>query len=132
MYKKYITGDYSRYEDLMENYRVNVPADFNFAYDVVDWYAEKEPEKKALVWCNDRDEDRTITFGELKVLTDKTANFFLKQGIRKGDPVMLILKRRYEFWYCLLALHKIGAPRRSRDPSSDKEGYYIPQQCGGH
>ena len=110
MYKKFITGDYSRYEDLMENYRVNVPTDFNFAYDVVDRYAENEPEKKALVWCNDREEERTITFGELKVLTDKTANFFLKQGIKKGDPVMLILKRRYEFWYCLLALHKIGAP----------------------
>ncbi len=109
MYKKYISGESSRYEDLQKDFRVNVPEDFNFAYDVVDWYAENEPDKKAIVWCNDNDEDRTFTFRELRALTDKTANFFKGLGIKKGDPVMLILKRRYEFWFCLLALHKIGA-----------------------
>jgi len=109
MYRKYISGDYGSYEELMEKFRVKVPENFNFAYDVVDWYAENEPEKTAIVWCNDNDQDRTFNFKELKELTDKTANFFRNLGIKKGDPVMLILKRRYEFWYCLLALHKIGA-----------------------
>lgn len=109
MYRKYISGDYGSYDELMENYRVRVPEKFNFAYDVVDWYAENEPEKTAIIWCNDNDEERIFSFRELKQLTDKTANFFRKQGIGKGDAVMLILKRRYEFWYTLLALHKIGA-----------------------
>jgi acetyl-CoA synthetase len=109
MYTKYISGDYGSYDELMENYRVKVPENFNFAYDVVDWYAENEPEKTAIVWCNDNDEERIFNFRELKELTDKTANFFSGIGIKKGDPVMLILKRRYEFWYALLALHKIGA-----------------------
>ncbi|MBI9105883.1 MAG: AMP-binding protein [Spirochaetales bacterium] len=109
MYRKYISGDYGSYEELMEKYRVNVPDNFNFAYDVVDWYAENEPDKAALVWCNDNEKERRFSFRELKELTDKTANFFSGLGIKKGDRVMLILKRRFEFWYCLLALHKIGA-----------------------
>jgi acetyl-CoA synthetase len=109
MYRKYISGEYDNYEELMKNYRVNVPEGFNFAYHVVDWYAQYEPEKIALVWCNDHNEDRTISFKELKEETDRTAHFFQNRGIKKGDAVMLILKRRYEFWFCLLALHKIGA-----------------------
>ncbi len=84
-------------------------SNFNFAYDVVDEIARYEPERRAMVWCNVEGEERTFTFGEMKTLSDKAANLFLSQGIRKGDRVLLILKRHYQFWIAILALHKIGA-----------------------
>ncbi len=62
-----------------------------------------------MVWCNDKGNEATFTFGQMKYYSDKAANFFISAGIRKGDPVMLILKRRYEYWFCTLALNKIGA-----------------------
>ena len=101
--------EYESYEDFSENFKIKVPENFNFAYDVVDEYAKICPEKRALVWCSDKDEDKTITFGEMKEVTDKTANLFTKHGIKKGDAVMLTLKSRYDFWLCMVALHKIGA-----------------------
>jgi len=101
--------DFDSYEDFYKNFKINIPENFNFAYDVVDVIAEKEPDKIAIVWCNDKGEEATFTFGQLKEYSNKAANFFKSVGIKKGDPVMLILKRRYEFWFCLLALHKIGA-----------------------
>ncbi len=109
MYKKYISGDSSNYKELKENFKVTVPEKFNFAFDVTDEYARTEPDKTAIVWCDDYDREKIVSFGELKKDTDKTAVFFRSQGIGKGDPVMLILKRRYEFWTALLALHKLGA-----------------------
>ena len=110
MYRKYLTRtEFDSYEDFMENYRVDIPANFNFAFDVVDEIAAKTPDKIAMVWCDDRGGSARFTFADLKRFSDKTANFFKSLGIKKGDPVMLILKRRYEFWFCLLALHKIGA-----------------------
>jgi acetyl-CoA synthetase len=107
---KYLSQiDFSSYQDFAENYRVNVPENFNFAYDVVDEIALKTPGKIAMVWCNDLGEEHIFTFADMKKYSDKAANFFQSVGIQKGDPVMLILKRRYEFWFCILALHKIGA-----------------------
>jgi acetyl-CoA synthetase len=100
--------EFSSYEDFYQNFKVNVPSRFNFAYDVVDYNAAHDPDRRALVWCDDND-DRVFTFKDLSVLSDKAANFFRKHGIGKGDPVMLILKQRYEFWICLLGLHKLGA-----------------------
>ncbi len=101
--------DFSSYEDFIENFRIIIPENFNFAYDVVDEAAAANPDKIALVWCDDKGGEKVFTFGQLKHFSDKTASFFSSLGIRKGDPVMLILKRRFEFWFCLLALHKIGA-----------------------
>ena len=101
--------DFESYEDFVENFQINIPENFNFAYDVVDYYAEQQPEKRALVWCDDLDNDKTLTFGEMKTLSDKAANFFLSRGIKKGDYVKLLLKGHYSFWYCFLGLHKIGA-----------------------
>ncbi|MBC7765105.1 MAG: AMP-binding protein [Hyphomonadaceae bacterium] len=101
--------DFTSYEDFHENFKIIEPEQFNFAFDVVDEYANTEPNRLALSWCNDIGESRDFTFGELKLMSDKTANFFVSQGIQKGDAVMLILKRHYEFWFCILALHKIGA-----------------------
>ena len=100
---------FQSYTDFVENFKIQIPGNFNFAFDVVDEIASRTPEKIAMVWCNDKGEEAVFTFGQMKRQSDKAANFFLSSGIRKGDPVMLILKRRYEFWFCAMALHKIGA-----------------------
>lgn len=101
--------DFQSYADFAENFRINIPDNFNFAYDVVDEIALRNPDKIAMLWCDDKGEEKIFTFRDMKLQSDKAANFFLSAGIRKGDPVMLILKRRYEFWFCAMALHKIGA-----------------------
>ncbi len=100
---------FSSYEEFTETYTVNIPDRFNFAYDVVDAFAKEQPEKIAMVWCNDDGEERIFSFAQMKEYSDRAANVFTSLGIGKGDPVMLVLKRRYEFWFCILALHKIGA-----------------------
>lgn len=110
MLEKYLSRvDFTSYEDFYENLKINVPENFNFAYDVVDEYAKTTPDKVAIVWCDKSGDEKTFTFGQLKEYSDKTANYFKSLGIKRGDPVMLILKRRYEFWFCILALHKLGA-----------------------
>ncbi len=101
--------DFDSYEDFVKNFQIKIPGDFNFAYDVVDAIALETPDRIALVWCDDTGAEATFTFGQLKEYSDKTANVFQGLGIKKGDPVMLILKRRYEFWFSILALHKLGA-----------------------
>ena len=101
--------DYESYEDLYKNFKITIPDNFNFAYDVVDEYAKTEPKREALVWCDDDDENHIFTFKDLSLASQRTANFLVEQGIQKGDRVMLILRRRYEFWFFLLALHRIGA-----------------------
>lgn len=101
--------EFKTYEDYHFNYDVNIPNGFNFAYDVVDVLASKEPDKVAMVWCNDKGQEASFTFGQVKKRSEMAANFFINQGIGKGDAVMLVLKRHYEFWFCLLGLHRIGA-----------------------
>lgn len=95
--------------DQMAGFRINVPENFNFSYDVIDVYARECPEKKALVWTDDNGEDRTYNFLEISQWSKRAANFFVSKGIKKGDRVMLFLRRRYEFWWIILALHRIGA-----------------------
>ena len=92
-----------------ENYKIKTPEHFNFAFDVVDRFATEDSEKIALVWCNDKGNEKILTFGQMAKNVNKAANVLKSLGIKKGDSVMLILRRRYEFWYMLLALHKIGA-----------------------
>lgn len=99
---------FSSYEDFMQNYKVQVPEDFNFAYDVVDAYAEKEPNKEAILWTNDRGDVKHLSYAEYKDLSDKCASYLLTLGLKRGDCVMLILKRRLEWWITMVALHKIG------------------------
>ena len=101
--------EFESYEDFMENFHVNVPENFNFAYDVVDTWAEREPDKPALLWTNDKGEKIQFSFADIKRESDKTASFFQSLGIGKGDMVMLILKRHYQFWFSIIALHKLGA-----------------------
>jgi len=101
--------EFKDFEDFKANYKLIVPENFNFAYDVVDVWAAKEPNKSALLWTNDQGECQEFTFGEIKKYSDQTASYFQSLGIKKGDIVMAILKRRFEFWFTIIALHKIGA-----------------------
>ncbi|MDZ7370415.1 MAG: AMP-binding protein [candidate division KSB1 bacterium] len=110
MFEKFVScSRFDSYEDFYAHFVIHRPSDFNFAYDVVDEYARLEPNKTAIVWCNDAGDEAVFTFAELQARTNQTANFLRRQGIVKGDKVMLILKRRYEFWFFMLALHKLGA-----------------------
>lgn len=110
MIEKFLSKtSFTSQEDFIENLKINVPDSFNFGYDVVDAWATEQPEKPALMWTNDKGEHRQFTFGEMKHYTDQTASYFQSLGIGHGDMVMLILKRRYEFWFSIVALHKLGA-----------------------
>lgn len=101
--------EFSSQEDFIKNLKINIPDNFNFGYDIVDRWAAEAPDKKALLWTNDKGECIQFTFSDLKKYTDMTASWLQSLGIGKGDKVMLILKRRYEFWFSIIALHKIGA-----------------------
>lgn len=110
MIEKYLTvTDFKSYDDFKNNFRLNVPENFNFAYDVVDRWAEEEPGREALLWTNSRGDVKRFTFADIKRESDRTASFFASLGIGRGDRVMLILKRRYQFWFAIMALHKLGA-----------------------
>ena len=108
--EKYLSKiEFNSYEEFRSDFKIKIPGNFNFAYDVVDEIAAGNPDKIAMVWCDDKGNEAIFTFGQMKYYSDKTANFFKSLGIRKGDPVMLILKRHFEFWFCTIALNKIGA-----------------------
>ena len=108
--KKYCPRiEFDSYEDFCENFRIDVPEAFNFGFDVVDEWARVEPGKRALVWCDDAGEERAFTFSDIARLSNKAANAFRKLGIGKGDVAMMILRRRWEYWVCAVALCKLGA-----------------------
>ncbi|MDR0290629.1 MAG: AMP-binding protein [Treponema sp.] len=101
--------EFKSYEDFYANFSITIPENFNFAYDVIDVLAAEKGGERALVWCDERGAEAEFTYAEMKTLSDKAANVFSAAGIGKGDPVMLILKRRWQYWPILLALHKLGA-----------------------
>ena len=82
---------------------------FNFAYDVVDKMAKKDPDKVAMLHISKDGKERSFTFYDMARYSSKVANYLQFLGIKKGDRVMLVLKRHYQFWFAILALHKIGA-----------------------
>ncbi|MDR0623007.1 MAG: AMP-binding protein, partial [Treponema sp.] len=102
-------SEFGSYEDFYNNFSVSIPENFNFAYDVTDKLAEERPDEKALVWCDEAGAEASFTYGDIKRLSSQAASVFTGAGIGRGDPVMLILKRRWEYWPVLLGLHKIGA-----------------------
>ena len=96
-------------QDYNEHLEFIVPEHFNFAYDVMDEWAREWPDGLALLWTNDEGAEIRATFSDLKAQSDQAASYLQSLGIGKGDPVMLILKRRFEWWIVMLALHKLGA-----------------------
>ncbi len=101
--------EFESYADLRKRYKVTCGEDFNFAYDVLDVLGAEQPDKLSMVWVSDAEEEKRITFAEMVRYSNKTANYFKSLGVKKGDCVLLVLKRSYLFWYCMMALHKIGA-----------------------
>ncbi len=82
---------------------------FNFAFDLVDALAEREPQKLAMLHISKDMTERRFTFNDMKKASNQCANYFTSLGIKKGDRVMLCLKRHYQFWFCMLGLNKLGA-----------------------
>lgn len=110
LYKEYLeVADFGSYEDFLRNYRIKTPENFNFAYDVLDRIAKEEPEKRALVWHTPEGETKEFTFADISRQSDRVAAMLTRMGVKKGDKIMLVLKRHYSFWYTIMALHKIGA-----------------------
>lgn len=107
--QRYLDTDCGSYEEMQQRLKLRIPEKFNFAFDIVDEYARLCPEKRALVWCNDKGKEKQFSFGEISRLSKKLAASLYKMGIRKGDFVMLIMKRRAEYWITYPALHRLGA-----------------------
>ena len=93
----------------LQRIALDYPDDFNFAYDVVDAIAQQTPDKQALVWCNTENKEHIFTFADISRLSNQAANVFHSGGIGRGDRVMVVLKRHYEYWITAIALHKLGA-----------------------
>lgn len=93
----------------LETFSVHYPDNFNFGYDVVDDIAVNDPDRRAMIWCNPEGEEHIFTFSDMKRWSDKTANFLVDQGIKRGDYVLVVLRRHYQFWFVATALAKIGA-----------------------
>ena len=106
---RFTRPDYANQDDFLANYSYTAPDGFNFARDVIDEYARLAPDQTAMIWVNDAGEEHVFSFSELSRLSIKAANALRALGVRRGDPVLLMLKRRYEYWLCALGLMRIGA-----------------------
>lgn len=105
---RYVDEEYDA-DGIISKYKLKYPENYNFGYDIVDEIAAAEPDRLAMVWCNPAGEERKFTFGDISRLSNKTANYLRSVGIKKGDAVLVILKRHYQFWFVSVALHKLGA-----------------------
>ncbi|MDR1673872.1 MAG: AMP-binding protein, partial [Oscillospiraceae bacterium] len=128
-YKQFVKEEYDS-DGIIQKFCLNIADDFNFGYDVIDAIAEKEPDKKALVWCNDKGDEKTLTYGELAKKSNQTANMLLSYGVKKGDAVMSVLKRHYQFWFVSIALCKIGAILIPATNQLTKKDYVYRFNCG--
>ncbi len=99
---------FENYEDYKQNAAPQVPDNFNFSYDVIDELAKETPEKVALLWTNDDKETKSFTFKDLSKMSNSVANFLASKGLVKGDTVLLFMRRRWEYWILMLAMHKLG------------------------
>lgn len=100
---------FENYTDYITNAIPTIPNNFNFAYDVIDVIATETPDKTAIIWTNDTGDTKTITFQELSLMSNSVANFLSARGIKRGDTVLLFLRRRWEYWVLMIALHKLCA-----------------------
>ncbi|MGN0262184.1 MAG: AMP-binding protein, partial [Eggerthellaceae bacterium] len=105
---RFVTEEYNA-EGMLTSFTLHVPANFNFGYDVVDDIAVNDPDRRAMIWCNPEGEEHVFTFADMKKWSDKTANYLAENGVGKGDFVMVILRRHYQFWFVATALAKLGA-----------------------
>ena len=108
IYQKYCTEVLDQ-RGALQHLTLDYPDNFNFGYDVVDAIAAETPDKTALVWCNTENEEHIFSFADVKTYSNRMANVFYRSGIRRGSRVMLVLKRHYEYWFAIVALHKLGA-----------------------
>ncbi|MBR2916001.1 MAG: AMP-binding protein [Clostridia bacterium] len=112
IYEKFVGAtrdDFISLKDAQKNYTLSYNDDFNFAYDVVDELGKTKPDKLAMLWVSKNGEEKRFTFRDMMYYSNKAASYSNYMGIKKGDKVMLVLKRSYYFWFCILGLHKIGA-----------------------
>ncbi|WP_251212277.1 AMP-binding protein [Adlercreutzia murintestinalis] len=105
---RYVNEEYDE-NGLLTKFELHNEPQYNFAYDVVDDIAMHDANRRAMVWCNPEGEEHVFTFADMKRWSDKTANFLADQGIGRGDKVLVVLRRHYQFWFVALALAKLGA-----------------------
>ena len=108
IYKKYCEEFFDK-DGVLKDIKIKLPENFNFGYDILDEIAKKYPSNLAILWCDVDGNERRITFEQMSKLSNQAANLFISKGIKRNDFVMLILKRNYEYWFVINALHKIGA-----------------------
>ncbi len=108
LYEKYAAA-FVNTDGTIDNIKFNIPDDYNFGFDVVDVLGKKCPQKPAMIWVSKEGDDRTFTFEDMMRYSAKAANYFRSLGIKKGDRVMLVLKKHYQFWFAMVGLHKLGA-----------------------
>lgn len=108
LHKKFVSEEYNQ-DGVLTKFDINVPDNFNFGYDVIDEIAKNEPDRRAMVWVNEENEEHIFTYSDLMKKSNQVANMLVAHGVRKGDMVMSILKRHYQFWFLTIALCKIGA-----------------------
>ena len=106
--ERYVEETYGD-DGILREMKIRYPENYNFGYDIVDDIAVNDPDRTALVWDSCHEAERRFTFADIKRLSDKTANYLASLGIGKGDMVLMIMKQRYQFWYTIVALHKLGA-----------------------
>lgn len=108
LYKEYVSDGYDA-DGVLNKFDVHVPENFNFGYDVIDKIAKNEPDRRAMIWVNEEGEEHIFTYSDLMKKSNQVANMLLAHGVKKGDKVLAVLKRHYQFWFLTIALCKIGA-----------------------
>ena len=108
LYKKYVSDGYGD-DGVLNKFDVHVPENYNFGYDIIDEIAKNEPDRRAMIWVNEEGEEHIFTYSDLMKKSNQVANMLLAHGVQKGDKVLAVLKRHYQFWFLTIALCKIGA-----------------------
>ena len=108
LYEKFITEQLNE-KGTLEKIDFHYPDNYNFAFDIVDWYGQNEPDRKAMIWVSNEEEEKVFTFADIMKESAKTAHYLRSIGIKKGDKVLVVLRRHYEWWFVMMALCKIGA-----------------------